>query len=91
MVASRIEADTTASPSPAAAYEATAGPPVGIRYWTSQVHQFSGTARPGWWWRSNRSATEAGEPGFTSTVQASKSSWQTVNQCASTRLPNQLS
>jgi hypothetical protein len=88
MAASRIETDTTARPSPAAAYEVTAGPPDGIRSWTTQVHQFSGTTRPARWERSNTRATEVGEPGLTSTVHASKSSWQTASQCASTTLPN---
>ncbi len=89
MVASRIETDTTARPSPAAAYEVTAGPPVGTRYWTSQVHQFPGTAWPASWRRSKTSATDCGEPGLTSTVQASNSSWQKVAQCASTTVPIQ--
>jgi len=89
MVASSTETDTTARPSPAAAYEVTAGPPVGIRYWTIQAHQLSGTFRPASWCRSNSSATDIGEPGLTSTVQASKSSWQKVSQCVSTRFPSQ--
>jgi hypothetical protein len=89
MVATSNETLTTASPSPAAAYEVIAGPPAGIRTWMTQPHQFSGTNRPDSCGRWKTRATEVGEPGLTSRVQASNSSWQTVSQCVSTSVPNQ--
>ena len=67
----------------------TAGPPLGMSSWTTQLHQLSGTVRPASGARSNTRATDIGEPGLTSTVQASKSSWQTASQCTSTTVPNQ--
>jgi hypothetical protein len=76
----------TAAPSPSAAYDVTAGPPFGMSTCTSQDHQLSGTVRPAPCDRSNTRATDIGEPGLTSTVHASNSSWHTVNQCASTRV-----
>ncbi|OLB76433.1 MAG: hypothetical protein AUI14_18845 [Actinobacteria bacterium 13_2_20CM_2_71_6] len=80
---------TTAKPSPAAAYDAMAGPPFGTRSWTTQVHQLSGTGRPVPCERSKTRATDWAEPGHTSTVQASNSSWQIISQCTSTALPIQ--
>ena len=84
MSATATQKPMTVAPSPAAAYEVTAGPPFGISTCTSQVHQCSGTARWVGCGRSNTRAIEVAEPGATSTVQASNSSWHTVSPCAST-------
>jgi hypothetical protein len=56
--------------------------------WTSQPHQLAGTARPVSADRSNTMATDIGEPGLTSTVHASNSSWHTASQCTSTTVPS---
>ena len=88
-VVSSTDTVTTAKPSPAAAYDAMAGPPFGTRSWTTQVHQLSGTGRPVPCERSKTRATDWAEPGHTSTVQASNSSWQIISQCTSTALPIQ--
>ena len=73
---------TTSRPSQAAAEEVTAGPPLGMRYWTTQVHQFSGSSPCRTGGRPNSRPMVSGEPGLTSTVQASNSSCAIGSPCA---------